>query len=67
MRYREFIALKTASSGIATSLLPSDRTAHSHFKVLINIDEKFICNISKQSFLASLIHDAKFIVWNEFQ
>ncbi|XP_069147687.1 uncharacterized protein [Solanum lycopersicum] len=65
VRYRGFIALATASSGVAASLLPGGRTAHSHFKIPINIEGNFSCNISKQSSLASLIRDAKLIVWDE--
>ncbi|KAG5587785.1 hypothetical protein H5410_048219 [Solanum commersonii] len=55
IRYRGFIALATASSGVVASLLPS--IAHSRFKIPINIEGKFSCNISKQSSLASLIQD----------
>ncbi|XP_060170895.1 uncharacterized protein LOC132601853 [Lycium barbarum] len=65
MRYRGFIALATASSGVAASLLPGGRTTHSRFKFPILIDGNFSCNISKQSSLVSLIRDAKLIVWDE--
>ncbi|XP_059290173.1 uncharacterized protein LOC132043732 isoform X1 [Lycium ferocissimum] len=65
VRHRGFIALATASSGVAASLLPGGRTAHSRFKIPIDIEENFNCNISKQSSLASLIRDAKLIVWDE--
>ncbi|XP_070020629.1 uncharacterized protein [Nicotiana sylvestris] len=41
------------------------RTAHSRFKIPIDIDENFSCNTSKQSSTASLIRDAKLIVWDE--
>ncbi|KAG5572244.1 hypothetical protein H5410_062010 [Solanum commersonii] len=61
VRYRGFIALATASSGVTASLLPGGRTAHFRFKIPINIEGKFSCNISKQSSLASLIRDAKLI------
>ncbi|XP_015161029.1 uncharacterized protein [Solanum tuberosum] len=65
VRSKGFIALATATSGVAASILPGGRTAHSRFKIPINIDEQFSCNISKQSSLASLIRDAKLIVWDE--
>nr|XP_016513204.1 PREDICTED: ATP-dependent DNA helicase PIF1-like [Nicotiana tabacum] len=65
MRHRGFISLATASSGVAASLLPGGRTAHSRFKIPIDVDGNFSCNISKQSSLASLIQDAKLIVWDE--
>ncbi|XP_027768140.1 uncharacterized protein LOC107002396 isoform X1 [Solanum pennellii] len=65
VRHRGLIALATASSGVAASLLPGGRTAHSRFKIPIDVDENFTCNISKQSSLASLIRDARLIVWDE--
>nr|XP_009787858.1 PREDICTED: uncharacterized protein LOC104235742 [Nicotiana sylvestris] len=65
VRSKGFVALTTTTSGVAASILPGGRTVHSRFKFPINIDEKFSCNISKQSSLASLIRDAKFIVWDE--
>nr|XP_016479450.1 PREDICTED: uncharacterized protein LOC107800741 [Nicotiana tabacum] len=63
--HRGFIALATACSGVAASLLPGGRTAHSRFKIPIDVDGNFSCNISKQSSLSSLIRDAKLIVWDE--
>ncbi|KAG5575728.1 hypothetical protein H5410_055862 [Solanum commersonii] len=65
VRHQGFVALATTSFGVATSLLPGGRTAHSRFKLPIEIDGNFSCNISKQSSLASLIRDAKLIVWDE--
>ncbi|XP_009792184.2 uncharacterized protein [Nicotiana sylvestris] len=65
IRSKDFIALATASSGVATSILPGGRTAHSCFKISIDIDENFTCNISKQTALATLIQDSKLIVWDE--
>ncbi|WMV27142.1 hypothetical protein MTR67_020527 [Solanum verrucosum] len=65
VRSKGFIALATTTSGVAASILPGGRTTHSRFKIPINIDEQFSCNISKQSSLASLIRDAKLIVWDE--
>ncbi|XP_016488550.1 uncharacterized protein LOC107808529 [Nicotiana tabacum] len=65
VRSKGFISLATATSGVAASILPGGRTAHSRFKISIDIDENFSCNISKQSSLACLIRDAKLIVWDE--
>nr|XP_016443959.1 PREDICTED: uncharacterized protein LOC107769265 [Nicotiana tabacum] len=65
VRHKGFIALATASSGIAASLLPGGRTAHSRFKIPIDVNENFSYIISKQSSLASLIRDAKLIVWDK--
>ncbi|XP_070022497.1 ATP-dependent DNA helicase PIF1-like [Nicotiana sylvestris] len=65
VRSQEFIALATATSGVAASIRPGGRSAHSRFKMLIDIDDNFCCNISKQSSVARLISDAKLIVWDE--
>ncbi|KAG5626225.1 hypothetical protein H5410_011443 [Solanum commersonii] len=65
VRHRGFVALTTTSFGVAASLFPGGRTTHSCFKLPIEIDGNFSCNISKQSSLASLIQDAKLIVWDE--
>nr|XP_009795470.1 PREDICTED: uncharacterized protein LOC104242160 isoform X2 [Nicotiana sylvestris] len=64
VRSMGYIALATATSGVAASILSGGRTAHSRFKIPIDIDENVSC-ISKQSALASLIRDAKLIVWDE--
>ncbi|XP_016497300.1 uncharacterized protein LOC107816128 [Nicotiana tabacum] len=65
VRSMGYIALATATSGVAASILPGGRTAHSRFKIPIDIDENTSCNISKESSLAGLIRDAKLIVWDE--
>nr|XP_016449768.1 PREDICTED: uncharacterized protein LOC107774670 [Nicotiana tabacum]XP_016449769.1 PREDICTED: uncharacterized protein LOC107774670 [Nicotiana tabacum]XP_016449770.1 PREDICTED: uncharacterized protein LOC107774670 [Nicotiana tabacum]XP_016449771.1 PREDICTED: uncharacterized protein LOC107774670 [Nicotiana tabacum]XP_016449772.1 PREDICTED: uncharacterized protein LOC107774670 [Nicotiana tabacum]XP_016449773.1 PREDICTED: uncharacterized protein LOC107774670 [Nicotiana tabacum]XP_016449774.1 PR len=65
IRSKGFVALATTSSGVAASILPEGRTAHYRFKFFIDIDEQYSCNISKQSTLATLIRDAKLIVWDE--
>jgi hypothetical protein len=46
------IALAVASSGIASLLLKNGRTAHSRFKIPIQMTETSTCNISQQSELA---------------
>lgn len=61
------IALAVASSGIAATLLDGGRTAHSTFKLPINLvsNENPACSISKQSDLANVLRDCKLIVWDE--
>ena len=56
-----------ASSAIATTLLTGGRTAHSTFKLPLNLTrtESPICNISKTSPVAKLLQQAKLIVWDE--
>ncbi|XP_019156692.1 PREDICTED: uncharacterized protein LOC109153274 [Ipomoea nil] len=65
VRANQDIALATATSGVAASLLPGGRTAHSRFKIPINGDDKFVCNIGKQSAEASLLRECKLILWDE--
>ncbi|XP_019433302.1 PREDICTED: uncharacterized protein LOC109340169, partial [Lupinus angustifolius] len=59
------IVLATATSGIATTLLPGGQTAHSRFKIPLNLDSSSVYSISKQSDLAKLITQASAIVWDE--
>lgn len=47
LRSRGEITLAIASSGIAATLLPGDRTAHSQFKIPIDIQPSSICGIQK--------------------
>ena len=54
VRSQSKIAFGLASSGIAALLLPGGRTAHFR-KVPTDINELFVCNISKQSYLPQLI------------
>ena len=61
------IALATASSGIASTLLSGGRTAHSTFKLPFNLlnDDTPMCNIAKQSSRGKLLQQAYLIVWDE--
>ncbi|XP_058192062.1 uncharacterized protein LOC131309444 [Rhododendron vialii] len=65
VRSQRLIALATATSGVAASILPNGRTAHSRFKIPIDGDVKLCCGISKQSGLATLIKQAVLIIWDE--
>src|SRR5436190_18863780 len=55
VRSDEGIALATASSGIAATLLDGGTTAHSRFKIPIDIQTDSTCNIPTQSHLARLL------------
>ncbi|XP_028793347.1 uncharacterized protein LOC114749047 [Neltuma alba] len=59
------IVINVASSGIAATLLPSGRTAHSRLAIPIDINEDSTCNISQNSPLCDLIKFAKLIIWDE--
>ncbi|CAN0904882.1 ATP-dependent DNA helicase PIF1 [Linum grandiflorum] len=59
------IALVVASSGIAATLLPGGVTAHSRFKIPIDVDHASTCSIKKGTSLARLMEQATLIVWDE--
>ncbi|KAG6713098.1 hypothetical protein I3842_05G134100 [Carya illinoinensis] len=65
VRSRKLVALATASSGVAASILPGGRTAHSRFKIPLDTDEHNMCCVSKQSAIAKLLRVARLIIWDE--
>jgi hypothetical protein len=65
VRSNKQIALATASSGIASLLLPGGRTAHSRFKIPIKLNESSTCNVYLNSHEAELLQKTKLIVWDE--
>ncbi|KAG7957667.1 hypothetical protein I3843_11G187300 [Carya illinoinensis] len=65
IRSKNMIALATASSGVAASILPGGRTAYSRFKIPLNADKSSTCNVSKQGNLAKLLRLVKLIIWDE--
>lgn len=67
VRQNEDTALAVASSGIASTLLDGGRTAHSLFKLPLNLNEndEATCNITKNSQIGQIIKRAKLLVWDE--
>uniref|UniRef100_A0A803PDK8 ATP-dependent DNA helicase n=1 Tax=Cannabis sativa TaxID=3483 RepID=A0A803PDK8_CANSA len=65
IRSQHLIALATASSGVAASVLPGGRTAHSRFKIPLAVDKDITCSVSKQSGLAKLLRRTSLIIWDE--
>ncbi|GJV77002.1 hypothetical protein Tco_1323516 [Tanacetum coccineum] len=65
VRSRGHIALATALSGATANNMTGERTAHSRFKIPINLTTNSTCNIKKQSSLAKLLCQAKLIIWDE--
>ncbi|KAL5648095.1 hypothetical protein ACJX0J_042450, partial [Zea mays] len=59
------IAVATATSGVAASILPGGRTAHSRFKIPLTIDDGVVCSFTKQSMTAKLLQKASLIIWDE--
>ncbi|CAN1135601.1 ATP-dependent DNA helicase PIF1 [Linum perenne] len=65
IRSQGHIALVVASSGIAATLLPGGVTAHSRFKIPIDVDYASTCVIKKGTSLVRLMQQASLIVWDE--
>ncbi|KAL4108018.1 hypothetical protein QTP88_018280 [Uroleucon formosanum] len=66
-KVRGKVALAVASSGIAATLLSGGRTAHSTFKLPLNVlfDTEYICPIRKNSPLDKILQETSFVVWDE--
>ncbi|XP_071687955.1 uncharacterized protein [Rutidosis leptorrhynchoides] len=65
LRARGKIVLALASSGIASLILPSERTAHSQFKFPLDLTDESMCNIKKNTQMAKLIESTDLIIWDE--
>ncbi|XP_073151981.1 uncharacterized protein [Henckelia pumila] len=65
LRKKGKILIVVATSGIAATLLPGGRTAHSRLKIPLNPTTETLCNIEKQKDLAELIRRASGIVWDD--
>ncbi len=59
------IVLAVASSGIASLLLMGGRTAHSRFKILIDLHDESTCNITQHMKVAELVRKVDLIIWDE--
>ncbi|KAJ9555986.1 hypothetical protein OSB04_010600 [Centaurea solstitialis] len=59
------IVLVVDSSVIASLLLPSGKTAHSRFKIPLDISNNSICHIKKNTHLASLLLETTLIIWDK--
>ncbi|XP_071730790.1 uncharacterized protein [Rutidosis leptorrhynchoides] len=59
------IVLAVASSGIASLFLPSGQTAHSRFRIPIDITDESVCNIKKKTHMATLLRKTELIIWDE--
>ncbi|XP_022041801.2 ATP-dependent DNA helicase pif1-like [Helianthus annuus] len=59
------IVLAVAASGIASLLLLAGRTAHSRFKIPLNLTDQSTCYIKKNTHLAQLLTETTLIIWDE--
>ncbi|XP_026437507.1 uncharacterized protein LOC113335705 [Papaver somniferum] len=62
-RLKGDIVLTVASSGITSLLLEGGRTAHSTFRIPIDITSTSVCSIAKQKEEAEFIKQATLIIW----
>ncbi|XP_062217825.1 uncharacterized protein LOC133918083 [Phragmites australis] len=65
IRGQEKIAVATATSGVAASIMHGGRTAHSRFKIPLNVDDGAFCSFTKQSGIAKLLRATSLIIWDE--
>ncbi|XP_026475869.1 uncharacterized protein LOC113381105 [Ctenocephalides felis] len=67
VRSQNNIALAIASSGIAATLFEGRRTAHSAFKLPLNVHVNLeeMCNIKKKSGMAKVLRKCEIIIWDE--
>ncbi|GFW25514.1 ATP-dependent DNA helicase [Trichonephila clavipes] len=67
IRSQQKIALAVASSGIAATVLDGGRTAHSTFKLPLDVHNKpdAMCNIKKNSGIAAVLRKSSIIIWDE--
>ncbi|XP_019058078.1 PREDICTED: uncharacterized protein LOC104814022 [Tarenaya hassleriana] len=65
LRSEKKIVLPVASSGIAALLLPGGRTAHSRFKIPLNVHDTSTCDIKQGTMLAELLARTELIIWDE--
>ena len=64
LRSRGKKVIAVASSGIAATLLTGGRTAHSQFKIPIDINEASTCSINVRSALAIQLQETDLIIWD---
>ncbi|XP_074352948.1 uncharacterized protein LOC141692109 [Apium graveolens] len=59
------IVLPVASSGIAATLLPGERTAQSRFHIPLKLDQHSVAGIKHGSELGELMKQTSLIIWDE--
>ncbi|KAL6606919.1 hypothetical protein ACP70R_042572 [Stipagrostis hirtigluma subsp. patula] len=65
IRSQNKIAVATATSGVAASIMPGGRTAHSRFKIPLTLEDGAFCSFTKQSGTAKLLQTSSLIIWDE--
>ncbi|KAI3964391.1 hypothetical protein MKX01_028726, partial [Papaver californicum] len=65
LRTEGHIAIATTISGIAATMMPGGRTAHSRFKIHVPAVSTSTCNIRVKDDLEDLIRKVSLIIWDE--
>lgn len=65
LRSQGKIVLADASSGITALLLPAGQTAHSRFKIPLDLTEESVCSIKKNTQVVELLKQTDVIIWDE--
>jgi hypothetical protein len=65
LRGQKKIVLTVASSGVAALLLAGGRTAHSRFKIPLQVDDNSFCDIKRGTNLAKLLQETALVIWDE--
>ena len=65
VRLKSQVALATATSGIAATLLTGGKTVHSTFKVPLDLDDESVCNFSGITHIGRLMKKVKLIIIDE--
>ncbi|XP_071939243.1 uncharacterized protein [Coffea arabica] len=65
LRSQGHVAIAVATSSVAASVLPGGRTAHSRFKIPLDLSTNKTCQLSKQDSVARLLCESKLILWDE--
>jgi len=65
VRSMNLVAIATTTFGIAASIMPGERTAHSHFKIPMKLDNNTMCSFTKYSGTAKLLRRATLVIWDE--
>jgi hypothetical protein len=57
--------LTVASSGVVALLLAGGRTAHSRFRIPLQVDDNSFCDIKRGTNLAKLLKETALIIWDD--
>ena len=65
VRLRCLIVLATATSNLASAILPEGRTSHSQFVLPLNLNDTDFYGFSKQDGTTELLQETSLIIWDE--